>query len=111
MLANRGGLEQKIAGGRGRLEMQARAAADLELAKPFLPPGIRIYVPSLAGQSADTLKHAVEAIHRHGFEPVPHVAARRIRARAELREVMREMVAEYGVRRVMLIAGDVAQPV
>jgi methylenetetrahydrofolate reductase (NADPH) len=94
----------------GSLEMQARAAADLPAAKAFLQPGTRIYVPSLAGQSAETIQRAVEAIYRHGFEPVPHVAARRVRARAELRELMSEMVAECGVRRVMLIAGDVTTP-
>ena len=94
----------------GSLEMQARATEDLPAARAFLQPGTRIYVPSLTGQSADTIKHAVEAIYRHGFEPVPHVAARRVRARAELRELMSEMVTEYGVRRVMLIAGDVATP-
>jgi methylenetetrahydrofolate reductase (NADH) len=95
----------------GSLEMPARAAADLQAAQPFLRPGTRIYVPSLIGEPESALKHAVEAIHRHGFEPVPHIAARRIRARAEIREQLHEMVAEYGVRRVMLIAGDIAQPV
>jgi len=94
----------------GSLEMQARAAADLPAATAFLQPGTRIYVPSLTGQSADTIRHAVEAIYRHGFEPVPHVAARRVRARAGLRELLSEMVTEFGVRRVMLIAGDVATP-
>ena len=92
------------------IEMPARAAEQLATASRFLRPDTRIYVPSLSGQSIDATLCALSAIRRHGFEPVPHIAARRIRARAELRDFIAAAVAQHGVRRIMLIAGDVSPP-
>jgi methylenetetrahydrofolate reductase (NADPH) len=92
------------------IEMPARAAAHLPAASRELRAGTRIYVPSLTGQSISATSYALNAIHRHGFEAVPHIAARRIRTRTELSDFIAEAVAEYGVRRVMLIAGDLSPP-
>ena len=41
-----------------------------------------------------------------GFDPVPHIAARLIRSRSEIREFLTEAVRNYGVSRVLLIGGD-----
>lgn len=92
------------------VEMPARAAEYLPAAQALLNPGTRIYIPSLANQSTSTALQAVRETFMHGFEPVPHVAARRVRSRAELGNFIAEAVANYGVRRVMLIAGDVSPP-
>jgi methylenetetrahydrofolate reductase (NADPH) len=46
------------------------------------------------------------AIRRYGFEAVPHIPVRRLKDRVELANVISELVAEAGVSRVLLIAGD-----
>lgn len=46
------------------------------------------------------------ALHRAGFEPVPHIAARRVSSSAELQQFMRRSAIEAQVRRVLIIGGD-----
>lgn len=47
-------------------------------------------------------------MRRAGFNPVPHLAAREIASREALDDFLRRLRAEADVRRVLLIAGDVA---
>ena len=95
----------------GSVEMSAHKAADAVALGELLPAGTKVYVNHLPRHAlADTLC-ALEAVHRAGLEPVPHVAARRISSRGEFEAFAKRAVDNAGVRKVLLIGGDAPEPV
>jgi methylenetetrahydrofolate reductase (NADPH) len=71
-------------------------------------PGIDVTITFLPG---DNYRHNVEtsvALRRAGFNPVPHIAAREMPSRQALDDFMARLRGEADVRRILLIAGDVA---
>jgi methylenetetrahydrofolate reductase (NADPH) len=92
------------------MEVTLREAAAIDQAAPLLPAGSCVYVPSLSGQPLARALEVLAPIHRHGLDPVPHVAARRVPGRAQVLEFLAEAVVRHGVHRVMLIGGDEPQP-
>ena len=72
----------------------------------LLPADSCVYVPSLPGLPLTRTLDAIAAIRAAGLDPVPHVAARRIRDRAAFADFLRHAVADYGVHRVLLLGGD-----
>jgi methylenetetrahydrofolate reductase (NADPH) len=59
----------------------------------------------------DNYRHNVEtalALRRAGYNPVPHIAAREMRSREALDDFLARARGEADVRRVVLIAGDLA---
>jgi len=94
----------------GSLEMNADRAGDARAIAARLPVGTRVYVNHLPRHSlADSLA-ALVALRDAGLEPVPHLAARRIESRFALQRYLERAVAEAGVARALVLAGDVAQP-
>lgn len=91
----------------GSIEITERDNGIIARAKELLPYGIRIYVHSVTSRNFDDNLVRIRALKDAGFDPVPHVAARRIQARNELRGFLEEAVKNYGVSRVLLIGGDV----
>lgn len=78
-----------------------------ELADHFAA-GTDVSITFLPG---DNFRHNVEtaaALRRAGFNPVPHVAAREIPSREALNDFLVQARREADVRRLVLIAGDVA---
>jgi methylenetetrahydrofolate reductase (NADH) len=70
--------------------------------------GTEVTITFLPG---DNYRHNVEtaaALRRSGFNPVPHVAAREMSSRETLDDFLARLRGEADVRRVLLIAGDVA---
>ncbi len=92
------------------VEMFPREVALARAASELLPPGTRVYVPFLPHQPLDALLDTACALRAAGFEPVPHVAARRIDSRQSLRRFLEHAVRDAVVQRLMLIAGDVPEP-
>jgi len=90
----------------GSIELSERNPGAIREAQDRLPYGMNVYVPALPGRSVleslDRLRHIREA----GFDPVPHIAARRIQSREELKTFLQRAVEESSVHRVMLIGGD-----
>lgn len=76
----------------------------------WLAPGSTVFLPALPSQNLNSVLDAARALRHAGFEPVPHLAARRVPSRAELRMFLRAAHAESNVQRVMLIGGDAASP-
>lgn len=97
--------------GNASIEITVREAAALAEAAPFLPAGTAIYVPSLPARPLHLSLPLLADMRARGFDPVPHVAARRAPALTELAAFLREAVREHGVHRVMLIGGDEDTPV
>jgi methylenetetrahydrofolate reductase (NADPH) len=78
-------------------ELRDHFAAGADVTITFLP--------------GDHYQHNVEiaaALRRLGFNPVPHIAAREMVSRAALDDFLARARGEADVRRVLLIAGDVA---
>jgi methylenetetrahydrofolate reductase (NADH) len=78
-------------------ELAGRFAAGTDVSITFLP--------------GDNYRHNVEtaaSLRRAGFNPVPHIAAREMPSRAALDDFLARLGGEANVRRVVLIAGDVA---
>jgi methylenetetrahydrofolate reductase (NADH) len=78
-----------------------------ELADQFAA-GTDVSITFLPG---DNYRHNVEtaaALRRAGFNPVPHIAAREMPSREALNDFLVRARREADVRRIVLIAGDVA---
>ncbi|MFO1295310.1 MAG: hypothetical protein U1F25_01690 [Rubrivivax sp.] len=96
--------------GNASIEITVREAAALADAAPFLPGGTGIYVPSLPSRPLALSLPLLADIRARGFDPVPHVAARRVTASDDLPAFVARAVREHGVHRVMLIGGDEPAP-
>lgn len=88
------------------IEINVHDAVHLAAARALLAPGTRIYVSFLPKQSWDDTLAASRAVRAAGFEPVPHVPARRVSDAATLDRSLGRLVAESGVRELLLISGD-----
>jgi methylenetetrahydrofolate reductase (NADPH) len=78
-------------------ELRDNFAAGTDVTITFLP--------------GDNYRHNVEtasALRRAGFNPVPHIAAREMPSREVLDDFLARLRGEADVRRILLIAGDVA---
>ena len=89
------------------VEISSRGHQLAELCDNFAA-GTDVTITFLPG---DHYQHNVEtaaALRRLGFNPVPHIAAREMASRAALDDFFARARGEADVRRVLLIAGDVA---
>ncbi|HEL5401644.1 TPA: methylenetetrahydrofolate reductase [Stenotrophomonas maltophilia] len=92
------------------LEVSAKAMPALRAEAARIPPGTIISIPYLASEDDDARLAAVRTVRELGFEPMPHLSARRIASRTALERFMRRAASEAGVERCLLIAGDLATP-
>ena len=85
-------------------------SVQLDACRAFLTLGTLMYVSHIPGQTwRETLSTCV-AVRGSGLEPVPHLPVRELTNEAVLETLLQELVAQAGVRRVLLIAGDRAAP-
>ena len=95
----------------GSLEMGADTPDDARRIAELLPAGTPVYVNHLPRHDLAHTLGALLALREVGLEPVPHIAARRIVSRAEAQQFLERAVASAGVAKLLLIGGDVAEPV
>lgn len=94
----------------GSLEMAADGPALVPRIAALLPAGTPVYVNHLPRRRlADSLP-VLLALAAAGLEPVPHLAARRLSSRREAQAFLDDAVKRAGVRKLMLIGGDLPQP-
>ncbi len=91
------------------LEMTAGDVPALEEAAPLIAPETPIAITWLPGETVEARIAAARAVRALGFEPMPHFSARRIASAAEFEDYLTRAVAEAGVRRCFVIAGDPAE--
>ena len=95
----------------GSLEMGAHRPQDAREIAALLPGGTPVYVNHLPRHRLlDTIATLV-AVREAGLEPVPHIAARRIRDHAELSDYLARAVGEAGVRKALILGGDEARAI
>lgn len=92
------------------LEMTAKDVAALRTAAPDIFSTTPIAVTFLPNENQAVRVAAVKAVRDLGFEPMPHFSARRIGSAAEFEDYLAAAVADAGVRRCFVIAGDPATP-
>jgi methylenetetrahydrofolate reductase (NADPH) len=92
------------------LEATLPATSELDELGSVLPPSTPIYLSAPPGHAPSRLVEAARQVRRAGFEPVPHIAARNYPDRDTLSDFIAGICGEAGVRRVLVIAGDVDRP-
>lgn len=75
-----------------------------------IPPATRTYLVDLGTLDDRAWADVVTTIMRAGLEPVPHIAARRLKSRAQLAARLRAMQDAAGVRDALVIAGGAGAP-
>lgn len=80
--------------------------AEIDRLKSTVPAGTHIYLSCPPNQSPERLVEYAVSVRSAGFEPVPHLTARAYEDAAHIDRVLARLVAEAGVTRVLVIAGD-----
>ncbi|WP_294990915.1 methylenetetrahydrofolate reductase [uncultured Stenotrophomonas sp.] len=92
------------------LEVGAKAMPALRADAGRIAPGTVISIPFLASEDDEARLAAVRTVRELGFEPMPHLSARRIASQLALERFMDRAAGEAGIERCLLIAGDLATP-
>lgn len=92
------------------LEMTAKDRPALRDAASRIDPETPIAITFLPHEDMDARIAAAADVRELGFEPMPHLSARRIASYDELEQTVRRTVAEAGARRFFLVAGDPPVP-
>lgn len=82
----------------------------LDRNRHLLPESGRIYVNAVAGDGAEERIRLAAHLTEYGFQPVPHIAARRMRSAYELGDYLAAFAEHAGVREILVIGGDLASP-
>ncbi|MFP3921466.1 MAG: methylenetetrahydrofolate reductase [Dichotomicrobium sp.] len=77
----------------------------------LLLPGTRVFIPFLPKARFSDCIPLAARLQSEGMQPVPHIAARRLRSRSELTDTLDELRERVGVKQVLVIAGDPEEPV
>jgi methylenetetrahydrofolate reductase (NADPH) len=92
------------------LEMSPREQNAIPASAEFLAPGTEVFISSPPKVSHHDVVSAAVALRRRGFEPVPHLAARGLVGFAQLNDLLAQWAGEAGVRRALVIGGDIDPP-
>jgi len=92
------------------LEATRPSAEEVAALAAIAPKGTRIYVSAVPTKPPHETLDAALALHRAGFEPVPHLAVRNFASAPALDDFLARINAEAGVTRVLVIAGDRDHP-
>ncbi|MFY9624140.1 MAG: methylenetetrahydrofolate reductase [Rhodoplanes sp.] len=85
------------------------AAADLAAAKD-LGGDVSLYISAIPSRPAEEQIAVATALRAHGVEPIPHIAVREFASVQALAARLARLVEQASVRRVLIIAGDRAEP-
>jgi methylenetetrahydrofolate reductase (NADPH) len=80
----------------------------LEVLREQFAAGTAVTITFLPGDNVRANAETATALRRAGFEPVPHIASRELPSREALDDFVARLRGEADVRRVLLIAGDLA---
>ncbi|PPV04980.1 methylenetetrahydrofolate reductase [Xanthomonas bromi] len=92
------------------LEVSVKDSGALTKAAPRIMPGSAMFIPYLPGQDDAARLAAAQRARRLGFDPIPHLSARRIGSLKELQAFVERAVDDAGVTRCLVIAGDPSTP-
>ncbi|MFN6984556.1 methylenetetrahydrofolate reductase [Rhizobium oryzihabitans] len=76
----------------------------------LFPQGVRVYLTDTGAASQARLVDAASHLRELGYNPVPHLAARRISSRTDFEEQVKRLAGEAGVSDVLVVGGGVDRP-
>ena len=91
------------------VETSPHAAAEVERYPEFMPQGTEVYVAHPPNTSFVEVAELSERLLDLGYRPVPHLIARQFRSHDELERSFARL-ADAGIRRALIVAGDIATP-
>jgi len=94
----------------GSLEATRPNGDDIAAPKRAVPAGTRIYLSALLTRPQEEVVAQAAGLRAAGLEPVPHLAVRNFASADALRRFLDRLAGEAGVRRLLVIAGDRAEP-
>lgn len=92
------------------VEMTPKQVLKAEHLATSLPFGTAIYLTDLGTDDADISVAAAARVRQLGFEPVPHIAVRRIQSHGQIDALLRRFVVEADVSDILVIGGGVDRP-
>ena len=92
------------------LEMTGKDVPKLAESRDTIPPGTRINVTFLENEDLGMRLAAARGAKSHGFVPVPHISARRLRSHAALEEFLAALSGAGASENLFVVGGDPAQP-
>src|SRR5882762_9718359 len=92
------------------LEATRPTANDVDTLKAAAAPGTPIYLSAVPTRPQVDVVGQVALVRAAGLEPVPHLAVRNFASPDALGRFLDRLNGEAGVRRLLVIAGDRAEP-
>ena len=92
------------------LEMNAKDIDALEEAAPLIPAGTQISVTYIPNEDFAMRVAAASAVRRLGFEPMPHISARRVQSESDLEAFLDALATIAAIDRAFVVAGDPQRP-
>lgn len=83
---------------------------DLAEVRNVAPKGCAIYVSAIPSRPLSEQIATAASLHGAGYEPVPHMAVRNFASVAAMEDHLKRLIAEAGVTRALVIAGDRPEP-
>jgi methylenetetrahydrofolate reductase (NADPH) len=92
------------------LEATRPTADDVAALKAAAPAGTYVYLSAVLTRPQEEVVEQAARVRAAGLEPVPHLAVRNFANADALRRFLDRLTGEAGVRRLLVIAGDRAEP-
>lgn len=92
------------------VEVTTKNAGALAAAAPLLPPGAPVAITFLPGDTLEARLAAVRQIRALGFDPIPHISARRIDSMQALEQMVEQLAQAAAVDGMFIVAGDPDRP-
>jgi len=92
------------------LEATRPTANDVDTLKAAAAPGTPIYLSAVPTRPQEDVVGQAALVRAAGLEPVPHLAVRNFASPDALGRFLDRLNGEAGVRRLLVIAGDRAEP-
>jgi methylenetetrahydrofolate reductase (NADPH) len=92
------------------LEATRPTADDVAALAAVAPAGTHVYLSAVLTRPQEDVVAQAVRVRAAGLEPVPHLAVRNFRSADALRSFLDRLTGEAGVRRLLVIAGDRAEP-
>ena len=92
------------------LEMTGKDVPGLVEAASVIPAGSKINVTFLGNEDLQMRVAAARAVKEHGFTPVPHISARRLKSQDQLEEFLGRLEEVGATEHVFSVGGDPSEP-
>ena len=91
---------------RSSIELSTNGEKAIRGASEVLPGGMGVYVPKMPRETLGDKLVQLRLLRKYGLDPIPHIVARQLGSKHELRTFLADAVRTAGVHRVLVIGGD-----